>query len=139
MIVHVIVKNPSNLHRQVKACPMSLPSDPHTLRELISVCVEACVTAYGERAQASQNPAPLSDEDYIAMENLGKFAFGVHYNDRKINLPKAIDTALQAFEDGLVRIFHDEEELSELDAPLTLPEGATLTFIRLTFLTGRMW
>ena len=32
-----------------------------------------------------------------------------------------------------------EEELNELDAPLTLPEGATLTFIRLTFLTGRMW
>jgi hypothetical protein len=48
-------------------------------------------------------------------------------------------TALQAVEDGLVRIFREDEELTELDAPLSLPEGATLTFIRLTFLTGRMW
>ena len=139
MTVYVMLKNPSNLHRAVKPCPMVLTAEPHNLRELITACVDACITAYRERAKESQNPTPLSDEEFAGMEALGKFAFGVHYNDREIDRTKAAATALQAVEDGLVRIFHGEEELTEADAPLALPEGATLTFIRLTFLTGRMW
>ena len=139
MTVYVMLKNPSNLHRAVKPCPMELATEPHTLRELITACVDACITAYRERTKESQNPTPLSDEEFAGMEALGKFAFGVHYNDKEIDRTKAAATALQAVEDGLVRIFHGEEELTEADAPLTLHEGATLTFIRLTFLTGRMW
>ena len=139
MTIYVMMKNPSSLRKQVKACPMELSASPRTLRELISLCAEACVTAYRKRAKESQNPTPLSDEDYAGMEAIGKFAFGVHYNDKEIDLQKAAATAQQALEDGLVRVFHDTEELTEPDAPLSLPEGATLTFIRLTFLTGRMW
>ena len=139
MTIYVMMKNPSNLGKAVKACSMVLTAEPHTLRALITACVDACITAYRERAKESQNPTPLSDEEYAGMEALGKFAFGVHYNDKEIDRNKAAATALQAVEDGLVRIFHGDEELTELDAPLTLSEGATLTFIRLTFLTGRMW
>ena len=139
MTVYVMLKNPASLRKAVKSCPMELATEPHTLRELITACVDACITAYRERAKESQNPTPLSDEEFAGMEALGKFAFGVHYNDREIDRTKAAATALQAVEDGLVRIFYGEEELTEPDAPLTLSEGATLTFIRLTFLTGRMW
>ena len=46
---------------------------------------------------------------------------------------------LQAFGDGLVRIFVDEEEVTELDADLSLKEGSEVVFLRLTFLTGLMW
>ncbi len=139
MTIQVMLKNPSNLHKSVKTCPMELATEPHTLRELIAACVDACITAYRNRAKESQNPTPLSDEEFTGMETIGKFAFGVHYNDREIDRSKAVANALLAVEDGLVRIFHGEEELTELDNPLTLPEGSTLTFIRLTFLTGRMW
>lgn len=139
MTVNVMIKDPSRLHKQVKAHPVELSATPHTLRELIALCVEACVAAYRKRAEESLNPTPLTDEEYAGMEAIGKFAFGVHYNDREIDRSKAVANALQAVEDGIVRIFHGEEELTELDAPLTLPEGAPLTFIRLTFLTGRMW
>ena len=139
MTVNVMIKDPSRLHKRVKAYPVELSATPHTLRELIALCVEACVAAYRARAKESQNPTPLSDEDFAGMEAIGKFAFGVHYNDREIDRNKAVANALLAVEDGLVRIFHGEEELTELDVPLTLPEGAPLTFIRLTFLTGRMW
>ena len=139
MTIHVMMKNPSNLHKAVKTCPMELATEPHTLRELITACVDACIIAYRDRAKESQNPTPLTDEEFTGMEAIGKFAFGVHYNDREIDRSKAVATAVQAVEDGLVRIFHGDEELTEPDAPLALPEGATLTFIRLTFLTGRMW
>ncbi len=138
MTVFIMMKNPSNLHKQVKAIPLVLPTEPRTLHELIAACVEVCVSAYRERAQASSRPVPLSEEAFAGMEALGKFAFGVHYNDKEIDLPKAIETALQAVEDGLVRIFLENEELTDLNAPLRLTEGATFTFIRLTFLTGRM-
>ena len=139
MTVNVIIKDPSRLHKQVKAYPMELSAPPRTLRELITLCVESCVTAYRKRAKESINPAPLSDEVFAGMETVGKFAFGVHYNDKEIDRQGATATALQAVEDGIVRIFWEDSELTALDAPLALPEGATLTFIRLTFLTGRMW
>lgn len=139
MTIYVMMKQPSNLHKQVKAIPLVLSTEPHTLRELIAACVEACVCAYRTRARESNHPAPLSDEAFADMEALGKFAFGVHYNDREVDIAKAIGTALQAVEDGLVRIFSEDGELTDLNAPLHLTEGATLTFIRLAMLTGRMW
>ena len=79
MTIQVMLKNPSNLHKPVKPCPMELSAAPHTLRELITACVDACITAYRNRAKESQNPSPLSDEEFAGMEALGKFAFGVHY------------------------------------------------------------
>ena len=139
MTIYVMMKHPSNLHKQVKAIPLVLPAEPNTLRELIATCVESCVCAYRERARASSHPTPLSDEAFANMEALGKFAFGVHYKDREVDLPTAIETALQAVEDGLVRIFLEDRELTDLNTPLQLSEGATLTFIRLAMLTGRMW
>ena len=138
MTIFIIMKNPSNLHKQVKAVPLLLPAEPRTLRDLIVLCVEACVEAYRKRAGESPNPSPLSEEAFAGMEALGKFAFGVYDNEKKIDLPKAIGTALQAVEDGLVRIFLENEEVTDLNAPLCLTEGAIFTFIRLTFLTGRM-
>lgn len=139
MTVYIMMKHPSNLHKQVKAVPLVLHAEPRTLRELISACVEVCVSAYRERAQASKCPAPLSDESFADMKALGKFAFGVHYNDREVDISTAVATALQAVQDGLVRIFSEDGELTDLNAPLQLAEGTTLTFIRLAMLTGRMW
>ena len=39
----------------------------------------------------------------------------------------------------LVRVFMNEEELTDLDAPLTIEAQSVLTFIRLTFLAGSIW
>ena len=61
------------------------------------------------------------------------------FSDGKADRQKAVDNAIQCWQDGLVRVFVDEEEAVELDGPLPLRENAVLTFIRLTFLAGRMW
>ena len=50
-----------------------------------------------------------------------------------------MENACQCFSDGLVRVFRNEEELTELDGPVRLWEGDCLTLIRLTFLSGRLW
>ena len=38
-----------------------------------------------------------------------------------------------------MKIFHNETELLTKDQELTVKDGDEFTFIRLTFLTGRMW
>ena len=50
-----------------------------------------------------------------------------------------METAFSAFRDGLVRILMDEDELTGLDNPVSIAEGTVFTFVRLTFLAGRMW
>ena len=46
---------------------------------------------------------------------------------------------LQAFADGLVRIFVDAEEVTTSMAALSLKEGSEVVFLRLTFLAGLLW
>ncbi|MBR6158433.1 MAG: hypothetical protein IKQ27_15870, partial [Lachnospiraceae bacterium] len=59
--------------------------------------------------------------------------------EKKPDLQQAIETALQAFEDGIYRVFLNEEELTALDQQITLNAEDTLTFVRLTLLAGRMY
>ena len=42
-------------------------------------------------------------------------------------MQKALDNAILSFEDGLYRVFHGENELTELDAPLDMNENDELT------------
>ena len=44
-----------------------------------------------------------------------------------------------AFNDGLFRIFLNNNELSSLEEKINLQENDKLTFIRLTMLSGRIW
>lgn len=66
---------------------------------------------------------------------IGKIAFGINYGGRKAEEGKAVATAIQAYKDGLFRIFLGEEELTDLSQRITLFEGDSLTFIKLTMLS----
>ena len=66
-------------------------------------------------------------------------AFGLNYGGREQDLQPAIDNALQSYEDGLFRIFVGEKEVGGLAENIELHDGDTLSFIRLTMLTGRLW
>ena len=116
-----------------------LAAVPRTFRELIGEAVKSCIEAYKTRARAEENPPPLTDEQFESMRELGKFAFGVHYNENEIDESKAIETAVEAVADGLVRVFKGNEEITELDSELEITEGDVFTFVRLTMLSGRMW
>ena len=134
--IHVSLKHMGNIARKVKAHPFVLSRTPRTLRELIEESVRACIRAYRERGDQANAPKPLTDEQYEGMREVGKFAFGVHYNENSVNEEKAIAAAVEAVEDGLVRIFKGNEELCELDEEIDIAEGDVFTFVRLTMLTG---
>lgn len=137
--IHIALKQARNLRKAVVAEPMTLPATPETLSELIELAVKLCIQGYRERRSKAGSPTPLTEEQWDSMYELGKFAFGVQETEGEIDEVKALQTALTAIEDGLVRIFRDSQELSELHAPLFLRQGETLTFVRLTMLAGRLW
>ena len=61
------------------------------------------------------------------------------YRDGTADEEKAVGNALQCFDDGLVRVFLNGEEVAALDQQLDLAEGDVVTLMRLVFLSGRMW
>ena len=122
---------------KIKAVPFVLAGEPATVRELITAAVQTCTEAFLQRGAAGEQP--LTEEQMRQMEEIGKIAFGVHWGNEEIDPEKAKADALQAYEDGLVRIFIGEEQLGAPDDSISLHEHDTVTFLRLTFLAGRMW
>lgn len=113
---------------------------PQTLRELIIQTVTTCVTSYNERVRRGENNAnPLSESQINDMADIGKIAFGINYSGREQEMDKAVFNALQAFRDGIYRVFLNDNELENLDGTIELKENDSLTFIKLTMLAGRMW
>lgn len=128
--------------RRQKVAPIDFEYSPvpHTLRELITQTVATCVSAFNERIRAGANGAkPLSETKIEDMAQVGKIAFGISYGNKEQDSEKAAANALQAFEDGLYRVFLNDTELEDLSGELKVSENDCLTFIRLTMLAGRMW
>lgn len=118
--------------------PMEISDTVKTLRELLAELVKIEVGKYNLKGVDTQLIPFLSKEELEGQAAVGKVGFGRIYTDRKANVSKAVENVFTCFEDGLVRVFCGEQELEELDGEIQLKEGDTLTFIRLTFLTGRM-
>ena len=137
--IYVALKHMGNVTKKVKEYPFFLGKTPRTFCELIEEAVRSCIDVYKTRANNAKDPAPLTDEQFDGMREIGKFAFGVHYNENKIDEEKAVQTAIDAVTDGLVRIFKGKEEMTDLDAEIEIAEGEVFTFVRLTMLSGRMW
>ncbi len=137
--IYVALKHAGNIAKKVKAYPFLLNKKPHTFRDLIEEAVKACIHSYKIRVNNSESPSPFTDEEYDSMREIGKFAFGVNYNEKNIDEEKSISTAIDAVKDGLVRVFKGNDEIINLDAEIDISEGDVFTFVRLTMLSGRMW
>lgn len=82
----------------------------------------------------------LPKENYLPiLTDTGKVGFGALYNHNKVNLAKAKENAIVAFEDGLYAIFYGDDALENLNQEINLEENKPLIFIRLTFLAGSYW
>ena len=124
--------------RKIQPAPTTLREEPRTLRELIEQCVEVCVERRRRRAE-NVEPKNPTDDEVDEMAKVGKVAFGIDYNGTVPKLDEAVAHALQAYEDGLFRVFCDEAEIQGLDAPLEVHENDVFTFVRLVALSGSMW
>lgn len=139
MRVYIQVKQLGKRKCSIEKMPVDLPVPPADVKELIEAIVSRQVREYNERLQQSDVLKYLTQEEVEDKATSGKVGFGVNYNGKFATEAEAIANALQCYEDGIYRIFIDETETGELSSPVLLKENATLTFVRLTMLAGRMW
>jgi len=137
--VFVKLKSVGKRRPILENAPYTLPDGLSTLRQLIEAVVRQEVEAFNSRGLENMLVPFLSEDAIADLSTVGKVGFGRLYSDRKADPEAAVKTALLGFEDGLFKVVVGEQEALELDAPLVLHDGDTITFIRLTFLAGRMW
>lgn len=124
----------------IKPMPVELTGEaPHNVRELITAIVRWQVAEYNTRPTENDLLKYLTQEEIDNHAEIGKIGFGVNYNGSLASVEAAVENALQSYEDGIFRLFINEEETGAANSPINLKEGDLLTFIRLTMLSGRLW
>ena len=106
-----------------------------TSNDLISRIVRNNVQNYNNKA-IDAPLFPYLTEDAIADKaKSGKIGFGDRKNENVQDEDEAVENALSCFADGIFRMFINDVEVG-VNQPISLEEGAEITFIRLTMLTG---
>ena len=139
MKVFIKLKSVGKRRPALESSPYELPEGVSSLRELIETVVRQEVERYNSRGVENMLVPFLTEGEIEDQRTAGKVGFGRLYSDKKADPEESARTAIQGFEDGLFRVVIGEGEAAELDAPLTINERDELTFIRLTFLAGRLW
>ena len=142
MKVYIHLKPLGRQRKKLHKVPFEYERKPESVRELIEFTVEIMVAAFIERVEFSKtgnNPDAMEESEIEARAEMGKIAFGFVYGKTEIDMNQAKETALQAYEDGLVRIFIGDEETGTLEDEILINDGDELTFVKLSMLAGRMW
>ena len=139
MTIYIQVKSVGKRRPILAKAEYYIPNNITTLRALISAIVQTEVETYNARGLENMLVPFLLESEIQEQATSGKVGFGRLYSAVKANPTEAVATALQGFEDGLFKVVLNETELTELDAPIVINENDMLTFVRLTFLAGRLW
>jgi len=139
MNVFIKLKSAGKRRPVLDSISYALPDGISSLRQLIETVVRQEVQKYNSRGTENILVPFLTESEIADQSTVGKIGFGSLYSDKKASPEKAVETALQGFEDGLFRVIVEGKEAADLDETLDLQENDTLTFIRLTFLAGRLW
>ena len=139
MEIYVRVKSVGKRRDILAPTPYTIPDGIGSLRQLLTAVVQKEVAQYNSKEAEAQLIPFLTQQALEDQAKIGKVSFGTIYSEKKADPGKAVANAIACWEDGLVRVFLHEEELTDLDAPLNLGEQAVLTFLRLTFLAGSIW
>ena len=139
MKIDINVKGVSNKASKIKKMTWDYPDKEYTLREFLCATVEASVKDYLGRAESRELLTVLSPGEIAEGAQKGKISFGKIFGEKLPDLEKSKKTAIRSFEDGLIAFFIGEERFEDLDLVLPLKDGCNITFVKLTFLAGRMW
>ena len=139
MQIRLNVKGASRRKAAVVQQVREYPDRQMSVEEFLSETVRQNVKEYNDRKDAGEILRLFSVERLEEMAESGKVSYGSVIDDRRAEEAEAVRTALQCFEDGMVALFADGARYSELVQVIPLREGSEVTFVRLTFLAGRMW
>ena len=139
MKVYVNVKQIGKKKNKIDKKEYEINEGIKTVKELLTEFVTININEFNNGFTENDIVPYLTDEKINDLSDAGKISFGVDYNEQKQDLEKAVENALQSYEDGIYRIFVNDAEVGEIDCEINLKENDELTFVRLTMLAGRMW
>ena len=139
MKVYVNIKQIGKRKNKIDRKEYEIKGKIGTVKDLLIEFVTINVKEFNEALTENDVVPYLTDEKINDLSDAGKISFGVDYNGKKQDLEKAIENVLQSYEDGIYRVFVNDEEIGKINDKMDLQENDELTFVRLTMLAGRMW
>ncbi len=111
-------------------------SSQPTLRQLLERIVTLEVEAFRQRQTDNQFLRVLTESQLLEAAESGKISLGGQEFKQEVNTDQAIETAIQAFQDGLYYAFYGENQIEYLTDTLDLELNQELMFLRLVALAG---
>ena len=144
MQIYIQVKQLGKRKASIETQKFIIEDPLFTVHDLLYDIVTKQVDKFNHRAigNIDGEPTLLNYLSLTQIENQspsGKISFNLDYRQQKQDIQSAFDNVIMAFNDGLFRIFLNDNELSSLEEKINLQENDKLTFIRLTMLSGRIW
>lgn len=139
MQIRINVKGASRKKPAILQRVEEYPDREMTVEEFLTETVRRNVREYNEKKDAGEILRLFTAEALEDMASAGKVSYGDPMDDRKADEEKAVVNALQCFDDGIVALFADGVRYQKREERLPLKDQSEVTFIRLTFLAGRMW
>jgi len=127
---------------QEKSISLDTSAPVVTVRTFIELIVKHQVALFYSASfeWEDQDTIHLPKENYLPiLTDTGKVGFGAVYNHNKVDITKAQENAIVAFDDGLYALFQGDDQLESLTEEIDLSQNKSFTFIRLTFLAGSYW
>ncbi len=139
MKLTINIKKFSRKENQIAQLTYEYPDNMTTVRDLLAETVKRMVAGYVKRMDTGEALQVLTEKEISDQSASGKIGFGRNYGTKRPDIQQSIEMAWTCFADGIVVVFADGMQLEELDEELTIRDGSELTFVRMTFLAGRMW
>lgn len=133
MIVNVVKKKASSL-KELGCQQIDIPR-VKTLKELL---IALCVHEYDSLYQTNKLNL-LTSKDIEMQARLGRVKFAALYNKETVDINQAINVMLQDYQDGLFRVYLDDQECDELEEDIKIEDNSKIVLIRLVMLAGRLW
>lgn len=127
---------------QEKSIALAIENPVITTQKLIESIVDHQIQLFRSSSFEfeDEDKIHLPKENYLPiLTDTGKVGFGAIYNHNQVDVAKAQENAIVAFEDGLYAVFYGDDQLETLSEEIDLSQNKNLTFIRLTFLAGSYW
>ena len=127
-----IIKKKLGSRKELGRNPVEIDETANTLGTLLYILTQKGLT----EAQTLKENYALSDSEIAAQAEEGRIRFAENYGKNHDTIAKAMERTKQAYDDGLFRVFINDEEVTEWNAPIILCQGTEVVFLRLTMLTG---
>lgn len=118
------------------ALVVSLPAGPTPLRDLIEAIVRAEVESFLARAGDERTVRVLTEQALAEGLASGSVRSGGREVAAEVDPDRAVQTAIEAEQDGLFQTIVDDEPVDDLDGVVDVRDGTRVMFLRLVPLAG---